>query len=95
MNIEVIKSEKDYMEFYVVGETHTFCNVLRSILEEDPGVTRAAYTVEHPLTHRFKPRFEVGTDGKAKPATVLKRAAKKIAERCEELREEFERELGR
>jgi len=95
VDIEVIRSEKNFMEFYIVGETHTFCNVLRSALEEDPAVKKAAYTVEHPLTHRFKPRFEVGTDGRVKPSTVLKRASQRIVERCEELREEFERELGR
>ncbi len=93
MEIEVISSEKNHLEFYIVGETHTFCNALRSVLVDDPAVKRIAYTIEHPVTHRFKPRFEIETVG-SKPSTVLKRASKKLAKMCDELRGEFEKALG-
>ena len=94
MEIEMLKSEKNYVEFYVVGETHTFCNLLRSILAEDPAVKRITYAVEHPITHKTKPKFEVETESKTKPATVLRRASKKLASTCDELRAEFEKALG-
>jgi len=94
MEIEIISQSKDYMEFYIVGETHTFCNVLRSVLIEDKAVKRASYTVEHPITHRTKPKFEIQTDGKSRPTTVLKRASKRLAKMCDELRAGFEQALG-
>ena len=94
MDIEVIESKKNFMEFYIIGETHTFCNVLRGVLSEDRAVKRVAYGVEHPITHRTKPRFELETDGKIRPVTVLRRAAKKLSKRCDELRAEFEKALG-
>jgi DNA-directed RNA polymerase subunit L len=94
MEIEVIEAKKNFMEFYLIGETHTFCNVLRSILAEEATVKRVAYTVEHPITHRMKPRFELETSGTTKPTTVLKRASKKLSKKCDELRAEFEKALG-
>ncbi|MBU7004771.1 MAG: DNA-directed RNA polymerase subunit L, partial [Theionarchaea archaeon] len=50
--------------------------------------------VEHPITHRMKPRFELETSGSAKPTAVLKRASKKLSKKCDELRAEFEKALG-
>jgi len=94
MEIEVIDSKKNFMEFYVIGETHTFCNLLRNILADDNTVKRVAYMVEHPITHRMKPRFELETSGSAKPTAVLKRASKKLSKKCDELRAEFEKALG-
>ena len=94
MEIEVLESKKNFLEFYIVGETHTFCNVLRSVLSEDKAVKRVAYTVEHPITHRTRPRFELETSGSTRPTTALRRSAKKLAKSCDELREEFEKALG-
>jgi DNA-directed RNA polymerase subunit L len=94
MEIEIINSEKSYLEFHLVGESYTFCNVLRSVLSEDAAVKGVAYTVEHPITHRFRPRFEVQTDGKSRPSTVLGRASKRLAKRCDELSDEFNKALG-
>ncbi len=94
MEIEVIDSKKGFLELYIIGETHTFCNALRSVLAEEKSVKRVAYNVEHPITHRDRPRFEIETDGKTKPTTVLKRASKKLAKKCDELRGEFEKALG-
>jgi DNA-directed RNA polymerase subunit L len=94
MDIEILKSEKRYMEFYIIGEGHTFCNVLRSILAESEHVKRVSYTVEHPITHRLKPRFEIETQGRRRPETALRRAAERLSETCDELSGEFEAALG-
>jgi DNA-directed RNA polymerase subunit L len=94
MEIEVVDSKKNYMEFYLVGETHTFCNVLRSVLSEDDSVKRVAYAVEHPVTHRMRPLFELETRGSTRPTTALRRAAKKLAKTCDELRDGFQTALG-
>jgi DNA-directed RNA polymerase subunit L len=93
MEIELINSKKNYLEFRIIGETHTFCNVLRAFLSEDKAVKRVAYTVEHPITHREKPIFEIETSG-SRPSTALRRGAKKLAKTCDELRAEFEKALG-
>jgi len=94
MEIEVLESKKNFMEFYIIGETHTFCNMLRSVLAEEKTIKRVAYTVEHPITHRTKPRFELETSGSTKPTTALKKASKKLTKMCDELRAEFEKALG-
>ncbi len=93
MEIEVIQSKKNHLEFRLIGETHTFCNVLRSFLADDKAVKRVAYTVEHPITHRYKPIFEIETSG-SRPPTALKRGAKRLAKTCDELSAEFEKALG-
>lgn len=94
MEIEVLESKKNYLEFYIIGETHTFCNALRRVLAEDKAVKRVSYTVEHPITHRTKPRFEVEADAKSKPSTVLRRGAKKLAKMCNEIGDGFKEALG-
>ena len=93
MEIEVLQSKKNYLEFRLIGETHTFCNSLRSVLAEDKAVKRVAYTVEHPITHQDRPIFEIETNT-SRPTTVLKRGAKKLAKICDDLRAEFEKALG-
>ena len=42
MEIEVLKSEKNEMEFRIIGEDDTFANLLRKILHEDNHVSFAA-----------------------------------------------------
>ncbi|HDM22365.1 MAG: DNA-directed RNA polymerase subunit L [Methanomicrobia archaeon] len=89
MEIEVLKSEKNEMEFRIIGEDDTFANLLRKILHEDNHVSFAAYRVAHPLTERDKPFFKIVTDGKESPEEALKKAAEKIKKLAKTLREEI------
>lgn len=47
--MEVILNKRYEMEIVFEGETHTLCNVLRSILMEDEKVKAAAYSIDHPI----------------------------------------------
>lgn len=49
MDLEVIKQEKNVLEFIIKGERHTFAAMLKSTLLENPEVTFAAYTLKHPM----------------------------------------------
>lgn len=94
MEIEVLESDNRYMKFYLKGEGHTFANILRSILSESDDVKRAAYVIEHPITHRYKPKFELETQNRRRPETALKRASQRLVEICDDLSGEFEAAMG-
>lgn len=48
MEVNVLKEEKDLIEFEIVGEDHTFCNILRAELWNHEDVDYAAYMIKHP-----------------------------------------------
>lgn len=75
MEIEVIKKQKNYLEFILKGERHTFPNLLRSRLLKDPAIEFASYVLDHPLDEDS--RFVIKTKGKT-PKKALDDALKKI-----------------
>jgi len=85
MDIRILKREKDTLEFEIVGEDHTFCNLLRELLSRDERVVMAAYRVDHPLVGH--PRFVVMTDGSADPKDVLLEKAKLMRDLALEFKE--------
>src|SRR3989344_4291712 len=82
MEIEVIRSEKNLLEFYIEGERHTFTNLLKSRLLEDKDVDFASYVLDHPTSSKAK--FVLRTSGKT-PKKALDDASKKIEEDLDEL----------
>ncbi|HDH44967.1 MAG TPA: DNA-directed RNA polymerase subunit L [Thermococcus sp.] len=90
MKIEVIKRDKNLLEFYLVGEDHTFANLLNETLHENKHVTFAAYAIEHPVLMARKPRFRISTDGKVTPEKALEEAAQKIFDRAKDVLEVWE-----
>ena len=78
LNIDVIKKDEQFMEFRIIGEDHTFCNVLRDALLKDENVKVAAYRIDHPLLKRKEPIFIINTDGTKTPKDVLLKAIDKI-----------------
>ncbi len=75
MEFEIVKNEKNYLEFFLKGERYTFPNILKSRLLEDPDVTFVANKLEHSLLD--KTHFVLRTDRKA-PKKALEEALKKI-----------------
>ena len=49
MELKVVESDKEKLRIEVIGENHTFCNVLRKNLWEDKGVNIAGYSIKHSL----------------------------------------------
>lgn len=75
MKIDVLKSEKDYAEFVIEGEKHTFPNMLKQKLLEMKDVEFVSYILEHPMANGAK--FVIKTGGKS-PKKVLEVAAKAL-----------------
>ena len=71
MEFEVLKSEKNLIEFEIKGERHTLPNLLKAKLLENPEVSFTAYTLKHPLDKNS--RFVLRTKTKA-PTKVLSEA---------------------
>ncbi len=78
LDIQVIKNEGSFMEFRIIGEDHTLCNVLREALLKNEKVKVAAYRIDHPLLDRKRPMFIINTDGTISPKDALLEAIKNI-----------------
>ncbi|MBI5391807.1 DNA-directed RNA polymerase subunit L [Candidatus Woesearchaeota archaeon] len=90
MDIHILKEEKDLLEVEIVGEGHTFCNLLRDTLNNQKEVKHASYMIQHPLvsnpilavrTSAGKPRkvFLDTLQELKKSNTELKTLLKKLA----------------
>ncbi|KPU63059.1 DNA-directed RNA polymerase subunit L [Thermococcus argininiproducens] len=91
MKIELIKRDENLLEFYLIGEDHTFANLLNEVLHENKHVTFAAYTIEHPVLMARKPKFRIVTDGKITPEKALEDAAQKIFDKAKDVLEVWEK----
>ena len=82
MQAKIIRQEEALLEFEVIGENHTFLNLLRESLKDQEGVLFAAYRFPHPLLEN--PIFYLRTEG-IEPITALQKAADSISTICDEL----------
>lgn len=65
MEAKIVKETKNELELEIIGENHTFCNVLRKILSTHKDVLLAAYKIEHPLLSN--PKIYIKTRDAAPP----------------------------
>jgi len=84
MNIKIIRVTKDEAEIEFLDEGHTFLNVLKYSLLQDPQVESATYDVKHPMISN--PIFHIKTESKD-PLKALQDASLR-------LKDEFEALLG-
>ena len=82
MEVKIVRQEEALLEFEVLGENHTFLNLLRETLKDQKGVLFAAYRFPHPLLEN--PIFYIRTKG-INPIKALQNAADSISKICEEL----------
>lgn len=85
MEINVIKSEKEEMEFEI--ESLTLAEILRVYLNKDPAVTFVAWKREHPTK---KPLMSVKTKGKT-PKKAIDEAVSAITKDLTKLEKDFEK----
>ena len=83
MEVEIINAEKNFIEFYLKGEKHSFPTLLKLYLLKDSAVVFASYDLDHPIIGT--PRFVVRTDGKT-ALKVVENAVKEIIKDVEEMR---------
>jgi len=86
MEIKIIEDKKKRLVFELIGEDHTFCNVLREELNNDEAVTAAAYNISHPLIGI--PKFIVETSDK-EPKKALKDAISRLKKKNDLLRKQI------
>ncbi len=68
MEIKILTESPDFLEIEIVGEGHTFCNLLRDALNNESTVEHASYAIKHPLVSN--PVLAFRTKG-AQPRKVL------------------------
>jgi DNA-directed RNA polymerase subunit L len=59
MEIEFLREDSQGFELKIIGEDHTFLNLLTSFLDKNPKVEYAAYKIEHPLVGEPKLFFKI------------------------------------
>lgn len=91
MEVELLEKEGTKIKFKVIGEGHTFCNVLRKKLHEDSRMETAAYNIDHPLLS--DPVMHVKTAERTDPKAALIRAADGLSKEYEELKKKLEKAL--
>ena len=84
MELEVIRHEKNLIEFWLKGERHTYPEWLKNALLSNEEVTFAAYTLPHPTDANVK--FVVRTKSKD-----VKKVLLEAVESMEEELSEFEK----
>ena len=85
MEFKVLEESKTKLVFQLIGETHTFCNLLKDTLQNVKGVEIATYKIDHPLVG--VPQFLVETKG-IEPKKALQTALKDIKKNVNEFKKE-------
>ncbi len=91
MEPKVIESSKYELKIEIVGEGHSFCNLLRKTLLEEPAVEFAGYSIDHPLL--ANPVFTLRTK-RRQANVVFREALEKMLARAEEFRKKFVQAVG-
>ncbi len=87
MEFIVLEEVKNKLVFQLKGETHTFCNALKTELQRIEGVSIATYRIDHPLIGI--PQFLIETKS-IEPRKALKEALANLKKKAEE----FEKEVS-
>jgi DNA-directed RNA polymerase subunit L len=84
MDIEIIKSEKDYAEIAIKGEDIGFINAIKELLFEDDDVEFAAYRLDHPVVGApvLMVRMKKGS-----PVSALRTAVKKLKKQASDFKD--------
>jgi DNA-directed RNA polymerase I and III subunit RPAC2 len=86
MKPRTIEHTKYELKFEIGGEGHSFPNLLRKTLLEEPAVEFAGYNIEHPLL--ASPILTLKTK-RRQTNVVLREALEKMLARAEEFRKKF------
>jgi DNA-directed RNA polymerase subunit L len=92
MEVKVLSKSKNELRLEIVGDDHTFCNLLQNVLLEDKNVEIAGYDQPHPLI-RSSVVF-LRTKREASPEKTLLNALAGIQELNKEFNEKFAKAVG-
>jgi DNA-directed RNA polymerase subunit L len=92
MEVKVLTKNRNELKIELVGEDHTFCNLLQNALLEDKNVEIAGYDQPHPLIRSSI--VYLRTKREASPEKVLLNALASIQELNKEFNEKFSKAVG-
>ncbi len=92
MEVKVLSKTKSELRFEIVGEDHTFCNLLQNVLLEDKNVEIAGYDQPHPLIRSSI--IYLRTKREASPEKILLNALANIQELNKEFNQKFAEAVG-
>ena len=91
MDLRVIENLETELSIEIVGEDHTFMNVLKGALLEVDGVTTATYDMNPEQSGgQTDPIVTIKTDGSIEPLDALEEAASGIKTKTGAFRDAFE-----
>jgi DNA-directed RNA polymerase subunit L len=92
MELKVLSKAKNELRIELVGEDHTFCNLLQNALLQDKNVEIAGYDQPHPLIRSSIVYLRTRRDVSAEK--VLLNALANIQELNKEFNEKFSKAVG-
>ncbi|MGA3404284.1 MAG: DNA-directed RNA polymerase subunit L [Candidatus Bathyarchaeia archaeon] len=92
MEVKVLQKTKNELKIEIVGEDHTFCNLLQNVLLQDKNVEIAGYDQPHPLIRSSI--VYVRTKRDVSPEKIMLSALANIKDLNKEFNEKFERAVG-
>ena len=92
MELKVLSKGKNELRIELVGEDHTFCNLLQNALLQDKSVEIAGYDQPHPLIRSSIVYLRTKRD--VSPEKVLLNALANIQELNKEFNEKFTKAVG-
>jgi DNA-directed RNA polymerase subunit L len=92
MEVKVLQKTKNELKIEIVGEDHTFCNLLQNLLLQDKNVEIAGYDQPHPLIRSSI--VYVRTKRDVSPEKTMLSALANIKDLNKEFNEKFERAVG-
>ena len=92
MEVKVLQKTKNELKIEIVGEDHTFCNLLQNVLLKDKNVEIAGYDQLHPLIRASI--VYVRTKRDVSPEKTMLFALANIKDLNREFNEKFERAVG-
>ena len=92
MEVKVLSKTKSELRLEIVGEDHTFCNLLQNVLLEDKNVEIAGYDQPHTLIRSSI--IYLRTKRETSPEKVLLNALASVQELNKEFNEKFAKAVG-
>jgi DNA-directed RNA polymerase subunit L len=92
VEVKVLSKSKNELRIEIVGEDHTFCNLLQNVLLEDKNIEIAGYDQPHPLIRSSI--VYLRTKREASPEKTLLNALTSIQQLNKEFNEKFSKATG-
>jgi DNA-directed RNA polymerase subunit L len=87
MEVKVVSKTKTELKIEIIGEDHTFCNLLQNVLLNDKNVEIAGYDQPHPLIRSSI--IYLRTKREASPEKILLNALENLKDINKEFDEKF------